>query len=102
FQTILYIAFIIKTTTAIGGIFGLKAATGDIPHIGFGNPWITQPQFAHAGLPHSPYPLWGYGNRGIYYPYYPYLQFLQQPTSRFWSSRHHFHRGGGFPWMIHG
>lgn len=46
FQAILYIAFIIESSSAVGGIFGLKALTGDMPYVGFGNPWITYPRIA--------------------------------------------------------
>ncbi|VDM21042.1 unnamed protein product [Wuchereria bancrofti] len=48
-QIILCIAFFIESTQALGGIFGLKALTGNMPYIGYGNPWITYPRVAYGG-----------------------------------------------------
>ncbi|KAK6112909.1 putative integral membrane protein [Brugia pahangi] len=86
-QIILCIAFFIGSTQALGGIFGLKALTGNMPYIGYGNPWITYPRVAYGGAGlYSPYSSWGYGgssdgifggygggNTGIYHPYQQYL-----------------------------
>ncbi|KAM3727560.1 Pre-mRNA-processing factor [Dirofilaria immitis] len=91
FQIILYVAFAIENTVSLGGILGLKALTGDMPYLGYGNPWITYPRIAYGQADlYYPYSLWGYnrgfwsgygnrrsifggyGNAGIYYPYVQY------------------------------
>ncbi|VBB31708.1 unnamed protein product [Acanthocheilonema viteae] len=121
FRTILYAAFLIESATAAGGIFGLKALTGNMPYIGFGNPWITYPRIAHGGAGlYSPYSLWryggisgGYGNAGIYNPYQTYLfnQFGSQPlttssrlsnlltTTSLSGGGGGYYRGRGNPWI---
>lgn len=48
-QMVIYVAFVIESTTALGGIFGLKALTGNTPYTGLGNPWITYPRIANGG-----------------------------------------------------
>uniref|UniRef100_A0A915PZ33 Uncharacterized protein n=1 Tax=Setaria digitata TaxID=48799 RepID=A0A915PZ33_9BILA len=80
-QIIIYIVFITESTKAVGGIFGLKALTGDMPYFGFGNPWINYPRVAHGGAGHYfPTSSWdysnlfgGFGHTGAYNPYQPYL-----------------------------
>uniref|UniRef100_A0A0R3RRS0 DUF1619 domain-containing protein n=1 Tax=Elaeophora elaphi TaxID=1147741 RepID=A0A0R3RRS0_9BILA len=127
FQTILYAAFVIKSTTALGGILGLKALTGNMPYFGFGNPWITLPRVAHGGANlYSPYSLWGYGssgrgifggygNTGIYHSYQRYIpnQFTSQSLIRSpftipsglsnslttASGSGQYYRGRGNPWI---
>ncbi|VDK89182.1 unnamed protein product [Litomosoides sigmodontis] len=81
---ILYVAFAVESTTALGGIFGLKALTGNMPYIGSGNPWITYPRVAYGGANfYSPYSSWIYGSNilngygsGTNLMHYPYQQYF--------------------------
>uniref|UniRef100_A0AAF5PLD4 Uncharacterized protein n=1 Tax=Wuchereria bancrofti TaxID=6293 RepID=A0AAF5PLD4_WUCBA len=92
-QIILCIAFFIESTQALGGIFGLKALTGNMPYIGYGNPWITYPRVAYGGAGlYSPYSSWEYGgssggNTGLSNSFTPL------------SGDGRYYRGRGNPWI---
>ncbi|CAG9531644.1 unnamed protein product, partial [Cercopithifilaria johnstoni] len=119
--TILYVVFIIESTTALGGIFALKALTGNMPYVGFGNPWITYPTVSYGGASiYSPYMSRGYGsntfgrfgNTGIYYPYRQYFGSqslirnslttpaeLTNSLTTTLSGGGRYYRGRGNPWI---
>ncbi|MCP9265087.1 hypothetical protein DINM_020287 [Dirofilaria immitis] len=119
FQIILYVAFAIENTVSLGGILGLKALTGDMPYLGYGNPWITYPRIAYGQADlYYPYSLWGYnrgfwsgygnrrsifggyGNAGIYYPYVQYSYDSPSTSSSLiqvmiWQKQYRWHKSLG-------
>ncbi|VDN00870.1 unnamed protein product [Thelazia callipaeda] len=96
FLTALSAAILIPSINAAGGIWGLKAITGNAPYLGFGNAWINTPSYSSGtGNLYNLYSPLEYGSNYDYPPlnhYRPYNHYY--PYDRYQSYQPYFNRYG--------